>query len=154
MSGHASLSVANHLRESILEIALMFIHACVRACVRVCMRTCRNQHHIPKKCMDACRMELTVSDTPPRRGLGLFLLLVQSQRSCWYWVAPYTSPYRRVFSNRYFDLFIKRPVRSLLPSALILCPLVGCNQHIRIVHMMTMTWIKFECIVTVFALRL
>jgi hypothetical protein len=34
---------------------------------------------------------------------------------------------------------------------LIRCPLVVCNQHIRIAQMMTMTWIKSECIVTVSA---
>ena len=66
----------------------------------------------------------------------------------------YTSPYRMVFSNSCLDLIIKRPVRSLLPSALISCPLVVCNQHIRIVQMMTMTWTKSECIFTVFVLRL
>ena len=83
-----------------------------------------------------------------RHGLELHLLLVQSQRSCCCWVAPYTSPYRRVFSNTCLELIIKSPVRSLLCSVLIHCPLVVCNQHIRIAQMMTMTWIKSEFIVT------
>ena len=132
--------------------ACVFMHACMRACVRVCVRTyMQKSHHIPKKCMGACRMKLTVSDKPLRHGLELLLLLVQSQRSRCYWVAPYTSPYGRVFSNSYLQLIIKRPVRSFLPSALIRCPLVVCNQHIRIAQMMTMTWIKSECIVTVSA---
>ena len=104
--------------------------------------------------MGAYRMKLTVSDEPLRHGLELLLLLVQSQRSRCYWVAPYTSPYRRVFSNSCLELIIKRLVRSLLPSALIRCPLVVCNQNIRIAQMMTMTWIKSEFIVTVFALQL
>ena len=74
--------------------ACVFMHACMRACVRVCVRTyMQKSHHIPKKCMGACRMKLTVSDKPLRHGLELLLLLVQSQRSRCYWVATYTSPY-------------------------------------------------------------
>jgi len=136
--------------------ARMFIHACIRACVRVCVcvHTYRNQDNIPKKCMGACRMKLTVSDKPLRHGLELLLFLVQIQRSICYCVSPYTSPYRRVFSNSCLQLIVKGPVRSLLRSALIHCPLVVCNQHNRIAQMMTMTWIKSECIVTVFALAL
>jgi len=128
--------------------ARMFIHACIRdACVYVCVNTCRNQNHIPKKGMGACRMKLILLDKPLR-------LLVQIQRNLSYWVAPYTSPYRRVFSNTCLRLIVKGPVRSLFRCALIRCPLVVCNQHIRISQMMTMTWIKSECIVTVFALPL
>ena len=63
------------------------MHAFVHACVYVCVHTYRNQDNIPKKCMGACRMKLTVSDKPLRHGLELLLLLVQSQRSLCYWVA-------------------------------------------------------------------
>jgi len=104
----------------------------------------QKSHHIPKKCMGACRMKLTVSDRPLRHGLELLLLLVQNQRSRCYRVSPYTSPYGRVFSNTYLQLIIKRPVKSLLDSTLIRRPLNIGNQHIRIVEMMTMTWIKSE----------
>jgi len=128
---------------------------CMRACVRVCVLAyMQKQNNIPKKCIGACRMKLTVSDKPLRHGLALLVFLVQSQHSRWYWVAPYTSPYRRVFSNSSLELIIKRPVRSLLRSALIRYPTVVCNQHIRIAEMMTLTRIKSEFIATVFALQL
>ena len=134
--------------------ASSYMYAFVHACVYVCVHTCRNKDNISKKCTGACRMKLTVSDKPLMHGLELLLLLVQSQRSVCYWVAPYTSPYRRVFSNSCLQLIVKGPVRSLLRSALIRCPLFVYNQHIRIAQMMTMTWIKSECIVTVFDLPL
>ena len=92
--------------------ACSYVHAFVHACVYVCVHIRRNQDNIPKKCVGACRMKLTVSDKPLRHGFELLLLLVQSQRSLCYWVAPYTSPYRRVFSQQLSSAHRRRPSKE------------------------------------------
>jgi len=130
MSGCASLSVTNNLRESMLETA----------------RRC----HLLNSAKDLLRASSSAVLIlwPPRNGdpveapvyvyvlkdegLELLPLLVQNQRNFCYWLSPYTSPCRRVFSNNCLELIIKRPLSRLLPSVLIRYPLVVCNQHVRI----------------------
>ena len=132
-----------------------YMHAFVHACVYVCVHTCRNQDNIPKKCMDACRMKLTVSDKPRASGMALssFFCSYKSNAASatgWHPTHLHTGGY---FPTLLWDHH-KTPSKEPSSQCFDLLPTCCCNQHIWIAQMMTMTWIKSECIVTVFALRL
>jgi len=79
-------------------------------------------------------------------------MLLQSQRTIYFWVAPNAYPYLGVASSSFLELLKNQPEWGLLRSALIRCPLAVCGHDMRIAQLMTITWFKSERVVTVSAL--